>query len=131
MEILIGRLTADARVNKTKDERQVVDFTIAINDRFKTKGSSELKKVTTYVNCSYWISVGIAPYLKKGVLVELFGRIHVSAWKKMDGEPVASLNLHVSNIKLHGKSTSTAEKEKQAVTAISNPEIAATEDLPF
>ena len=131
MEILIGRITADAKINRTKDNRQVVNFTIAINDSFKTKGNSELKKLTTFVNCSYWISTGIAEYLKKGALVELFGRIHVSAWKKMDGEPVANLNLHVSSIKLHGKPAAQADKEKQAVSAAANPETAAAKDLPF
>ena len=111
MEIMIGRLTADARVNKTKDERQVVGFTIAINDSYRPKGSSELRKLTTFVNCSYWIGTGIAPFLKKGTLVELAGRISVSAWKNMEGEPVASLNLHVANIKLHGKTPVGAAQE--------------------
>jgi single-strand DNA-binding protein len=131
MEILIGRITADAKITSTKDNRQVVNFTIAINDSFKTKGSSELKKVTTFVNCSYWISTGIAAHLKKGVLVELIGRIHVSAWNKTDGEPVANLNLHVSSIKLHGKPAAQLDKEKPAVSAAANPETASAEDLPF
>jgi single-strand DNA-binding protein len=131
MEILIGRITADAKITSTKDNRQVVNFTIAINDSFKPKGGSELKKVTTFVSCSYWISTGITAYLKKGVLVELIGRIHVNAWKKTDGEPVANLNLHVSSIKLHGKPVAPADKEIQAVSAAANPDTTAAEDLPF
>jgi single-strand DNA-binding protein len=131
MEILIGRITADAKIISTKNNRQVVNFTIAINDSFKPKGSSELKKVTTFVNCSYWISTGIVAYLKKGVLVELIGRIHVSAWKKTDGEPMAKLNLQVSSIKLHGKPAAHLDKEVQAVSTAAKPEMAAAEDLPF
>ena len=131
MEILIGRITTDAKINSTKDKKQVVNFTIAINDSFKTKGKGELKKLTTFVNCSYWIGTGIAPHLKKGVLVELFGRISVSAWKKVDGEAVASLNLHVSSIKLHGKPTAATESEKEVVPATAAPVSNATEDLPF
>jgi single-strand DNA-binding protein len=131
MEILIGRITADAKVNSTKDKKQVVNFTIAINDSFKTKGKGELKKLTTFVNCSYWIGTGIAPQLKKGVLVELFGRISVSAWKKVDGEAMASLNLHVSSIKLHGKPIAATESAKEVVPATAAPVTNATEDLPF
>src|SRR5450432_1388335 len=131
MEILIGRITADAKVNSTKDKKQVVNFTIAINDSFKTKGKGELKKLTTFVNCSYWISTGIVPHLKKGVLVELFGRISVSAWKKVDGEAMASLNLHVSSIKLHGKPTAATERENKVVSATAAPVSNPTEDLPF
>jgi single-strand DNA-binding protein len=130
MEILIGRITADAKINSTKDKKKVVNFTIAINDSFKSKGSSELKKVTTFVNCSYWIGTGIAILLKKGALVELFGRIRVSAWKNRDGEAMANLNLHVRSIKLHGKSAAASNNEKQRVSE-ANPQIAATGDLPF
>lgn len=50
MEI-IGRLT-DAKVNETKagkpasrTGRKVVNFSIAINDTYKTKGSSESQKL--------------------------------------------------------------------------------------
>ena len=43
MEIT-ARLTADAKVNTLKDERQVVNFTIAINDSYKPKESAETKK---------------------------------------------------------------------------------------
>ncbi|HEV3249924.1 MAG TPA: single-stranded DNA-binding protein [Puia sp.] len=131
MEILIGRITADAKINITKNKKQVVNFTIAINDSFKPTGSSELKKVTTFVNCSYWIGTGIVALLKKGTLVELFGRIHVSAWKNREGEAMANLNLHVSTIKLHGKPTAASVIEKQGASSTANPKIAATEDLPF
>lgn len=52
MEI-IGRITADATVSETKAGKKVVNFSIAINDTYKPKGSTEAQKITTYVNCSY------------------------------------------------------------------------------
>ncbi|WP_018613159.1 single-stranded DNA-binding protein [Segetibacter koreensis] len=58
MEIT-ARITKDAVVSKLKDEREVVNFTVAINDYYKPKNSSEGKKITTFVNCSYWISSNI------------------------------------------------------------------------
>lgn len=103
MEILIGRVTADAKVSTLKDERKVVNFSIAINDSYKQKGTEHIKKIVTYVNCSYWINEGIAEYLTKGTLVEVCGRISVNAYTGLDGEAKASLNFHVNNIKLHGK----------------------------
>ncbi len=103
MEI-VGRLTEDAKVETTpKNEKQVVNFSIAINDSYKPRDSEEYAKVTTYVNCSYWINPGIAQYLTKGTLVELYGRIGVSAWNSAQGEARASLTFHVNTIKLHGK----------------------------
>lgn len=47
---LIGRLTSDATVFTTKDERKVVNFTVAVNDGYKPKGSSgKLSPLTTLV----------------------------------------------------------------------------------
>src|SRR5436189_4682026 len=101
MEI-IGRLTADAKVNELKDGRKVVNFSIAVNEHYKVKGS-EIKKFATYFNCSYWLSDRIAKALTKGTLVELYGRVNVSTYTTSAGEVKASLNFHVNNIKLHGK----------------------------
>jgi single-strand DNA-binding protein len=97
---LIGRVTANATVNTTKEGRKVVHFSIAINDSYKPKDSGEWKKVTTYVNCSYWISEAIAKHITKGVLVEVYGRISVSAWTNEQGEPKESLNFNPSEARL-------------------------------
>ena len=59
MEI-IGTVTADAKVSTLADDRQVVNFTIAVNDYFKPKGSTEGKQLTTFINCAYWISAKVA-----------------------------------------------------------------------
>ena len=127
MEI-IGRLTADATVNALKDERKVVNFSIAINDSYRAKGSDERTQVTTYVQCAYWISTSIAAHLTKGTLVELSGRIGVDAWNNMQGEPKAALRFHVSTIKLHGKSNRiSTESNPVAVPAGTG----VTDDLPF
>jgi single-strand DNA-binding protein len=124
---LTGRLTGDALISTLKDQRQVINFTIAINDSYKPKGSDAVKKLTTFVNCSFWRTPGIAAYLKKGTLVELFGRISVNAWINTSGEAKASLNFHVSNIKLHGNQNSAMEENNAPVAPAS--EVA--DDLPF
>ncbi len=105
MEIT-GRLTADAKVTTLKDERQVVNFTIALNDFYKPKGSTEAKKIATYIQCSYWVNSKIAQHLNKGALVELYGRIGVNAYTNIEGAARASLTFHVNNIKIHSKSKS-------------------------
>lgn len=125
---LIGRLTADARVNTLKDDRKVVNFSVAINDRYRTK-EGEFKEVATFVNCAYWISPGIAAYLTKGTLVELYGRIGVNAWNNMEGEARATLTLHVTNIKLHGGKKAVAESAGQPIPP--QPAAAVADDLPF
>lgn len=131
MEI-IARLTADAVVKTTKNERQVVNFNVAINDSYKS--GTETKKVTTYVQCDYWVNPGIAQYLTKGILVELQGRIGVNAYIDMQGEAKATLTFHVNTVKLHGKGKAANEailvsENTAAVTASTLTE--PLDDLPF
>lgn len=124
---LFGRVTADATVNTLKDGRKVVHFSIAMNDSYKPKDSDEWKKLTTFVNCSYWLRESIAKNLTKGTLVEVYGRISVSAWKNAEGEPKGSLNFHVNNIKLHGRGNSASKEAIPSPADITEP----VEDLPF
>ena len=129
MEI-IGRITADAAVSETKAGKKVVNFSIAINDTYKTKGSNEVQKITTYVNCAYWINVGIASYLTKGSLVECAGRIGVNAWTGKDGDAKATLTFHVNSIKLHGKSNGSTTGIP-VVPMVTTPAAMVADDLPF
>ncbi|MGI8584355.1 MAG: single-stranded DNA-binding protein [Chitinophagaceae bacterium] len=129
MEI-VGRITKDAVVNQLKDERNVVNFSIAVNDYYKPK-NGEGVNVTTYYNCSYWVNSKILHLLTKGRLVEINGRIHVNAYIGADGNAKASLNCHVNTIKLHsdGKQSSKVPKENAGVSVSSNEE--PVDDLPF
>lgn len=127
MEI-IGRVTKDATVTKLKDERQVVNFSIAMNDYYKPKANQEAVNVTIYVNCAYWINPKIAAQLTKGKLVELYGRIGINAYNNQQGEPKAALTFHVNNIKLHGSGKVNTET---SVFTNSTAIAEQVEDLPF
>jgi single-strand DNA-binding protein len=98
---IIGRLTKDASVTTLKDGRKVVNFSVAINDWYKPKGSEQGIKVATYFNCSYWISIVIAERLTKGSLVELSGRLSINAYIGAGGEAKGSLNFHANDISIH------------------------------
>jgi single-strand DNA-binding protein len=130
MEI-IGRITANATVNETKAGKKVVNFSIAINDTYKPKGSTEVQKITTYVNCSYWINPGVSAYLTKGSLVECYGRIGANAWTTKEGEVKASLTFHVNTIKLHGRSNGSNASPAPVVPMMTAPAAEVVDDLPF
>ena len=125
---LFGRLTGDAKLLTLKNDRQVVNFSIATNDSYKAKGNEEVTKVVTYVQCGYWINPGIAKYLTKGQLVQLQGRAGVNAYTGNNGEAKAILTFHVNTIKLHGK---TGTKGEAAVKENPATILAPAEDLPF
>ena len=123
---ITGRLTRDAEVRITSQDKQVVNFSVATNDSYRNKQGERIEQ-TTYFDCSYWITPNVAKLLTKGTLVELSGRVSTRAWTGNDGEPRAGLNFHTSQIKLHGggKKSETA----QATTRTNNSK--AEDDLPF
>jgi single-strand DNA-binding protein len=125
---MTARLTGDAKLSTLKNEKQVVNFNVAINDSYKAKGSNETTKIVTYVQCNYWVNPGIAQYLTKGTLVELQGRVGVNSYTGKDGLAKAVLTFHVNSIKLHGSSN----PKNEATTKTTEPAKAeATDDLPF
>lgn len=123
--VLIGRLTKDAVVAQLKDDRKVVNFTLAINDYYKPKNSDKAVTVTTFVQCAYWISPKIAGWLKKGSLIEIMGRLAINAYTDMQGEAKGTLNCHVDSIKIH------QQAKTETVKAESKEKEQATDDLPF
>jgi len=101
MEIT-GRLVADATVRTTNNDKKVTGFRVAINRRYKSGG--EQKEETAYVDCAYWRNEALAPYLTKGLLVQLYGHMTARPWVSRDGEPMASLSFHTNEITLLGAS---------------------------
>lgn len=123
--VLIGRLTKDAVVAQLKDERKVVNFTLAVNDYYKPKNSDKGVTVTTFVQCAYWLSPKIAEWLKKGSLIELMGRLTVNVYTDMQGDAKGTLNCHVDSIKIHQQAKAETVKTESKVKE------PAADDLPF
>ena len=130
---LFGRITKDAIVSETKGGKKVVNFSIALNDSYKPR-DGEVKKFVTFVNCAWWVNPANAAYLTKGKLIEVNGRMDVTAYKNMKGEAVGSLNFHVNNYKLYGGGSLSGEpvlpKNKQE-TVEPDKITEAVDDLPF
>ncbi|KQX10973.1 single-stranded DNA-binding protein [Flavobacterium sp. Root420] len=128
MEIT-GRIVKDASVFKVKENREVVNFSIAVNDSYKPKGSTETKKIVTYIDCSYWMSAGLAQWLKKGTLVQLFGRIGLNVYIGNDAQAHGSLTFHTSDIKI----LVFAQTDNNTHTPALKPQNASDnpDDLPF
>jgi len=140
MEIT-GRVTADAVV-RSVGEKEVLNFSIAVNDRYKEAGSTEYKEVTTFINCSYWLSVKAGQWVKKGAVVLLNGRLGMHVYINSEGNPIGSIDFHVNAINIIAfakRSSNKAVDEKQAgrvqkgnsSTAVKNGKDKAGEEVPF
>ena len=123
---ITGRLTRDAEVRTTSQDKQVVNFSVATNDSYRNKQGERIEQ-TTYFDCSYWITPNVAKILTKGSLVELSGRVTARAWTGNDGEAHAGLNFHTSQIKLHGGGKKSETVQDTVETATKKTE----DDLPF
>ncbi len=134
MEIT-GRLTANAETRTVKGDKKVVRFTVAVNDSYRM--GEERREITNYFECSYFRNEGIAEYLKKGAIVQIFGRVGVNAYINKEGEARGSLTFHVSEIKLFGSTSTTgAQPAKVAEFSVDESNVAdkkeeETDDLPF
>lgn len=132
---IIGRLTRDAEVRNLPNQKQVVNFSVAINENYRNKQGEWIEQ-TTFFDCAFWLSTKVAELLTKGALVELDGRVFTRAWLGKDGQPRAGLNFLTSRIKIHSnikrKSSSelkTSTTDTKVVEKPVNEE--ADDDLPF
>ena len=129
---ITGRLTRDAEVRTTSQDKQVVNFSVAINASYRNKQGERIEQ-TIYFDCSYWISTKVARFLTKGTLVELTGRASSSGWIGKDGEIKSGLNFHTSNIKVHGGGKKSDTDEQPASQPQKSNVFAedTDDDLPF
>lgn len=127
MEIT-GRLTADAEIRQAKGNRELVAFTVVVNDYYKTK-DGEQKEFSEFINCSYWLSTKIADSLLKGSIVTVTGRIYLNEYEGKDGKHYASLAFHANGIKILAKGGRKAGANTAVPAAGANPEN--KDDLPF
>nr|WP_315200606.1 single-stranded DNA-binding protein [uncultured Flavobacterium sp.] len=130
MEIT-GRITKDAALVKISAEKQVVNFSIAINDSYKPKNAAQLKEIVTYVDCSYWLAPKTAEWLKKGALVQLFGRIGLSVYNSADGRALGSLTFHVNSLKILVFAKKTEAVQNTASPKTQQKSSQDPDDLPF
>ncbi len=120
---IIGRVTKDAQVQTTAGGKEVVSFSVAVNDSYKNKQGDRVEQ-TEFFDCAYWLTPKVAKMLVKGLLVELIGRVSASGWIDRDGNPRATLNFHVSSIKPLAGGSRAEENDEVVAEAVED-------DLPF
>ena len=98
MEIITGRLTADAVAREVSEGTKVVGFTIAVNHSYMS--GEHRREIARFFECSYWRNAGIVEFLKKGDVVQVFGHVGCRAYVTKDAEAAAALTFRVSEIKL-------------------------------
>ncbi|MFM9872155.1 MAG: single-stranded DNA-binding protein [Fimbriimonadaceae bacterium] len=82
--VLIGRLTRDPEVRTTQTGKQVANFSIAVQRRFKGADGVDVD----FFNISTWGNSAdfVANYLGKGRLVAVEGRLQARKYTTQDGQ---------------------------------------------
>ena len=118
--ILIGRLGKDPEVRYTGDGKAVSNFSIATDESYKNREDEKQKK-TEWHNIVAWgdtVTNFIQPYLHKGDMVAIEGKLQTRSWEK-DGEKKYTTEIVVTNIiglvtaKTEGNAAPTARGNNQ------------------
>jgi single-strand DNA-binding protein len=91
--VLVGRLTRDPELRNTTTGKQVVNFGLAVDDRFN-------KDHTNFFNISAWGSTAdfVAKYLTKGRLVAVDGRLSQRKYTGQDGQERNVVEIVADNV---------------------------------
>lgn len=129
--LFTGRITANAEVTIVKGDKKVTNFTVALNQRFKTK-AGEKRERTAFVDCAYWVNSGLAEYLTKGAIVEVAGWVEAQVWTDREGKVHPRLNCNVDTIKLFSVTAKPTETPAASTMEKATANTAKDEDdLPF
>lgn len=122
--ILIGHLGRDPDVRVLPSGDSVANANVAVTETWKDKAGNKQEK-TTWFRCAFWGKLaGIAEnYLRKGSLIYVEGTVEASAYASKEGEPQASLEVRVREMKM--LSSGKRQEEGDAPQSAATPQRAA------
>jgi single-strand DNA-binding protein len=127
--ILIGRMTKDAEVRYSQDNKATTRFSLAVDRKFKTENQS-----ADFINCVAFGKTAefLEKYGRKGVKFALSGRIQTGSYTDKNGQKVYTTDVVVEDIEFAESKQNTEDKPSKAdkdgfVNIIDGIE----EELPF
>ena len=85
--LLVGRLGKDPEIRFSGDGNAIADFSIATNETWKNKEGNQQEKTDWHNIVVFGASAEkyIQPYVKKGTLVSVEGKLQTRDWEDKDG----------------------------------------------
>jgi len=110
--VVDGYLTHDPETKKTKNNKSVTNFTVAINSDW---GSGDDGKSVSYIPVETWnkLAENCHSYLKKGRHVIVDGRLQQDRWEDQNGRPQSRVKIVAQNVRF-GAKRGQSENETQA-----------------
>lgn len=113
--ILMGRLTRDPELRRTKSNTAVTSFTLAVDRDYKAQGG---EKETDFIDIVAWRHTAefVNSYFTKGRMAVVEGRLQVRDWRDNNGNNRRSVEVLAENVyfgdsprKASGSDTAPAE----------------------
>lgn len=97
--ILVGNLTRDPEVRTTPSGTKIAKLGLAVNRRYRTRDSDELKEEVTYVDIDAFSQQAelMERYCQKGSALLVEGRLRLDQWETANGEKRNKLCVVMEN----------------------------------
>ena len=94
---LMGRLTRDPDLRKTKSGTPVVSFSLAVDRDYKAQNG---ERDTDFIDCTAWRNTAefVSSYFTKGRMAVVEGRLQVTDYKDRDGNSRRSWAVVADNV---------------------------------
>lgn len=136
--ILVGNLGRDGELKYTQNQKAVLDFSLAVSERFGGGGGGEggpgPETTTTWYRISLWgrQAEALKPYLLKGKQVLIEGRLRPREYTDREGKNRISLDVRADGIVLLGsRQGSSAEAGGPPQELARDDNTFADDDIPF
>jgi single-strand DNA-binding protein len=107
----IGRLGRDPEVRFTPDGAACANFSIAVGESWKDKGTGEKQERTEWVRCVAWRQLAeiIGEYLKKGSQIYVSGKLQTRKWTDKEGAERYTTEVVVDRMQMLGSKRDAGE----------------------
>ena len=102
--MLIGNLTKDPELRYTPQGTAVVNLRLAVNRKFRSNKSQELKEETCFITAVVWDKQAEAcnQYLHKGSPIFVEGRLQSRSWEDNAGQKRSAIEVRAERVQFLG-----------------------------
>ena len=127
--ILAGNLTRNPQLSYTPNQTAVVDFGLAVNNRWTSK-DGEKKEEVCFVDCRAFgrAAENINKYLSKGRQLLVEGRLTFDSWTAQDGTKRSKHRVTVMSFQFIGDQSKPTTNEDTASQQVDDND---PDDIPF
>jgi single-strand DNA-binding protein len=97
---IVGNLTDDPELRYTPSGAAVVNFTVAVNKRFRNNDGQWEDRLDGFFRCSCWRDMAehVTESLVKGARVMVVGRLQQRSWETNDGQKRYEIEIQADEV---------------------------------